>query len=169
MTGWFTCFIQVIVFLLYISEHFATIISPKLSVLFLNIFFNPFFIANICLQVTHTDIFILIGILTGMISWTSSSSSMLHFFSFFSHYLWHLVAYKYFTLAHFSLQLSFPYSLVHYGLLMFMYFSLIISFFQYPSLQSILPSQQQCLLGNIQPNFFRCIHDRLIHKNLTRP
>ena len=43
MTGLFTCFINVIVYFIYISEHFATIISPKLCVLNLDKFFQPTF------------------------------------------------------------------------------------------------------------------------------
>ena len=41
MTGLFPCFIYVIVYFLPISEHFAAIISPELSVLFRDMFFQP--------------------------------------------------------------------------------------------------------------------------------
>ena len=40
---WFTCFIDANVSFLFIAEHFVTIISPELSMLFLNKFFlHPF-------------------------------------------------------------------------------------------------------------------------------
>ena len=40
--GWFTCFIDANLFFLSIAEHLVTIISPELSVLYLNIFYTHF-------------------------------------------------------------------------------------------------------------------------------
>ena len=71
-----TCFKDVTVYFLSISENVATVISPELSVLFLNKF-----VKLICqcqwLVTFHTprDIFF-IGVLEAVISWTSSALSM---------------------------------------------------------------------------------------------
>ena len=51
---WFTCFIDVIVYFLLFSEHFATIILQEFSVLFIYNFFNQFVNANVWLHVRHT-------------------------------------------------------------------------------------------------------------------
>ena len=61
MTGLFTYFIHVIVYFFSISEHFATIISPELIVLFLDMFFQPIFCCK--LHVTHTGFFFFMGVI----------------------------------------------------------------------------------------------------------
>ena len=53
MTGWFTYFINVIVYFISISEYFAKIILPELNVLFLDKFFQPIFHCK-CLNTYHT-------------------------------------------------------------------------------------------------------------------
>ena len=53
--GLFKCFIHMTDCFLSLFEHLATLISQELSVLFLNILFQPiFFHANGLLHVTHT-------------------------------------------------------------------------------------------------------------------
>ena len=53
MTGCFSYFINVIVYFISISEYFATIILPELSMLFLYIFCQPIFQCK-CLITYHT-------------------------------------------------------------------------------------------------------------------
>ena len=53
----FTYLIDTIVYFPSIAEHFVTIVSPELSVLFLNKFLHPFFNTNVWLHVTHTGLF----------------------------------------------------------------------------------------------------------------
>ena len=79
MTSWFKCFKHGIVYFLSISEHLATIISPELNVLFLDMFFQPIFHYKCLITChTHTGLFFFMGVLAAVISWTSSSSSMSH-------------------------------------------------------------------------------------------
>ena len=74
---WFTCFIDAIVYFPSIAEQFVTIISPELSVLFLNKFFlTTIFNANVWLHVTHIGLLIFRGVLTAVTSGTSSVSSI---------------------------------------------------------------------------------------------
>ena len=53
------CFINMTIYLISFSAHFATIFSSELRVLFLDMFFfNLFFVANVWEQVTHTTSYI---------------------------------------------------------------------------------------------------------------
>ena len=79
MTGLFTCFINVVVCFISISEHFATIISPELCVLNLDRFVQPIFNWNFLITCqTHTDLYFFLRVLASIIYWPSSSSSMSH-------------------------------------------------------------------------------------------
>ena len=50
LAGIFKCFIYMTIYFHSFSEHVATIISPELSVIFLDRFFNQFFVNNVLLH-----------------------------------------------------------------------------------------------------------------------
>ena len=87
--GLFKCSLHMTDYFLSLFEHLATIISQELSVLFLNILFQPIFHANGLLHVTHTAFSFHGGYMLSMSQYSfkcfmaSCCSSTFNFSSFF--------------------------------------------------------------------------------------
>ena len=74
MKGFFKYFIHMTGYFISLFEHFATIISQELSVLFLDMFFQPMFCCKcLILRYTHSHLF----------SWGSMSSMSQYSIKFF--------------------------------------------------------------------------------------
>ena len=136
MTAWFTYFINVIVYFIYISEYYASIILLELSVLFLDRLFQPVFHCK-CLITYHTHcLTFFMGVLASVIYWSS--------FFFFTY-------------------VTVFFQMFYVNMLQEMLFSNYFLIFQITSTYLFLPSSHQCFAFNFRPHDFKGIIDRLIH------
>ena len=83
--GLFKCFIHMTDYFLSLFEHLATIISQDLSVLFLNILFQPIFFMQMVYYMLHTQPFLFMGV----ICYLCNNIPL--------NVLWHLVAHQHLT------------------------------------------------------------------------